>query len=197
LGGLFSLAANRFSPRGLSLSRDYFPATKPAPSEAHRTSASATATAAATVGVGAPEAESAVDRLRRHGLKSHDDADAKGLFDDPRYGQELIVFVDARDEKAYHAGHVPGAYAFDRYRPEARLPEVVRACQSAEVVVVYCNGGDCEDSEYAAIALRDAGVPGERIGVFLGGIVAWKAKGWPIEVGDRGSGVAEAAKVEP
>jgi rhodanese-related sulfurtransferase len=54
--------------------------------------------------------------------------------------------------------------------------------------VVYCNGGECEDSEFAAIMLRDAGVPREMLFVFAGGIVEWKAAGLPVETGPRGSG---------
>ncbi len=199
VGGLLALAANGVSPRGLSLTRDYFPALggsapAPAPAPAPGALADATPAAGGVDGV-APAvskvggAEAAAARLRANGLVSVGDDEVRALFDDPRYTQELVVFVDARDDRRYRAGHIPGAYRFDRFRPEETLAEVVLAGQSAERMVIYCNGGECEDSEYAAIALRDAGVPADRIAVYLGGIVAWQGRGWPVESGDRGSGV--------
>ena len=42
-------------------------------------------------------------------------------------------------------------------------------CQAAEQVVVYCTGGECEDSDTAAILLRDAGVPTAKLFVYGGG----------------------------
>ena len=44
------------------------------------------------------------------------------------------------------------------------------------------------DSEFAAILLRDAGVPAESLSVFPGGITEWKASDLPVEVGARDSG---------
>lgn len=197
VGGLLALAANGVSPRGLSLTRDYFPSLGgPASASASAPVVSADATPAvgrvdgvAPAGSMVGGAEAAVARLQGNGLVSVGDDEVRALFDDPRYAQELVVFVDARDDRRYRAGHIPGAYRFDRFRPEETLAEVVLAGQSAERMVIYCNGGECEDSEYAAIALRDAGVPADRIAVYLGGIVAWQGRGWPVESGDRGSGV--------
>ena len=61
-------------------------------------------------------------------------------------------------------------------------------CQAAEKVVVYCTGGNCEDSEFAAIFLRDAGVPREKLLVYGQGITEWIALNLPIESGARNSG---------
>ena len=80
------------------------------------------------------------------------------LYHDPRYEQDLVVFVDARNDDHYQAGHVPGAHLFDYYRPANYLSNVLQACQIAQEIVVYCNGGDCEDSELAATMLRDLGI---------------------------------------
>lgn len=132
-------------------------------------------------------------RLREAGLRVVDDAEVVRLFQDPRRTQELIVFVDARDERHFREGHIPGAHPFDRYRPEEYLPNLLPVCQTAEEIVVYCTGGDCEDSEFAALALRDAGVPVERLAVYVGGIAAWQTLGQPVETGDRGSGVTSSS----
>ena len=53
----------------------------------------------------------------------------------------------------------------------------------------YCNGGDCDDSEHAAIMLRDSiGIPKEKVFVYGGGITEWATNGLPIELGPRNSG---------
>ena len=67
------------------------------------------------------------------------------------------------------------------------MPTVLPMCLSAQKVVVYCNGGACEDSELAAVMLRDAGIPAGNILVYSGGISEW-TNGLPFEIGARGSG---------
>jgi len=56
-------------------------------------------------------------------------------------------------------------------------------------VVVYCNGGSCEDSRYAAAQLVEAGIDRSRIRVFTAGFQEWSARQWPVERGPRGSGL--------
>ena len=68
------------------------------------------------------------------------------------------------------------------------MPTVLPVCLAAQKVVVYCTGGACEDSEFAALMLRDAGVPRENVYVYVGGITEWIANGLPVETGARGSG---------
>jgi rhodanese-related sulfurtransferase len=184
LGSVLALVANALSPRGLSLTRDYFPSTtRPAAGGGEHAQAGAES-AAATGAAGAVD-----QKLREHGLGAVSDERMHALFTDVRYAQELVVFVDAREARRFQEGHIPGAYLFDRYRQDEFLPMVLPACQNAETVVVYCNGGDCEDSHFAALALRDAGVPVERLGVYSGGITSWQKRGYPVESGERGSGV--------
>lgn len=192
IGGLgvgFALLANHGSPNGLDLTRNYFPPASPA----------ATVGAAASDGSG-ELAEGRPDsnggragggleaRLRQRGLESVERGQMQEWFEDPRYLSEGIVFIDARREGAYQAGHIPGSYLFDHYRPDPYLPEVLPACQFAEIVVVYCSGGECEDSVFAAELLRGMGVPGERLRVYPGGIDDWSAHGLPVETGPRHSG---------
>lgn len=198
LGAALGLAANYLSPRGLSLSRNYFPqATRPAPATAALPSPDLRSLGESNVAVAANPAaapgpresvSTAHARLAEKGLAPIETREALRLFRDPEYDQELIIFVDARDDRHYQQGHVPGAYQFDRYRPERYLPEVMPACLNAKQVVVYCAGGDCEDSEFAALALRDAGVPAERLLVYAAGFNAWVADKLPVETGDRRSG---------
>ena len=96
--------------------------------------------------------------------------------------------LDARSKNEYQAGHIPGAYHLDYYHPDRYLPAVLPVCQNASRSVVYCSGGDCEDSELTALMLRDGGVPNEKLFVYSGGMTEWDEKKEPIETGERNSG---------
>jgi len=100
-------------------------------------------------------------------------------------GRELI---NARDEQHYREGHIPGACEFDPYHPEKYFATVLPVCQAAEQIVLYCNGGDCDDSESAAITLRDVGIANQKLFVYTGGITEWTTNGLPVEIGGRNSG---------
>jgi rhodanese-related sulfurtransferase len=185
LGLAFALAANALSPRGLRLARNYFPgAVSPAPLAGTTVNPAVTGTNLQP-GQGT---EAVLQRLRQRGLQATSSNEVVALFRDARYEQGLVVFVDARDDAHYQAGHIPGAWQFNHYRPENYLPAVLPACLNAQQVVVYCTGGACEDSEFAAVMLRDAGVPGGNLSVYTGGINEWLAAGLPVETGARGSG---------
>lgn len=173
----FAFAANQLSPRGLNLARDYFPGPASHPAPSHEASS--------------PLAESD-RRIKEKGLQPIDRAQAERLFRDPRCQQGLVVFVDARGEAPYAQAHIPGAYPLDRYHPEKDLAADLLPCQNADLVVVYCGGGDCEEAEYTALLLRDAGVPAQKLFVYGGGFDDWSAGHLPLEQGERNSGLAPA-----
>lgn len=188
LGGLLSLAANAVSPRGLKLTTDYFPGAKAAPAVAPKPPVDATAPAPAD------PAEAAVARLRAQGFQPASHPDVVALWQSQDFATQKVIFVDARNDQHYQAGHVPGAMQFDHYRPELHIAAVLPACLLAERIVVYCTGGDCEDSEFATRTLTQAGVPAERLLIYPGGITEWQARGQPMETGPRGSGILLPAK---
>ncbi len=192
--GGFALAvgANALSPRGLSLSRNYFPVV-PSSGGAGETGPGR-ANAETGGGADASPASRTIQRLRKRDLQVVTGSEAAELFRDPRFQQGLIVFIDARDEDHFAKGHIPGARLFHYYRAEQYLPALLPACLAAQKVVVYCNGGDCEDSEFAALILRDTGVPRENLFVYPGGVSEWSATGMPVETGARGSGEFVRAK---
>src|SRR5947207_8581976 len=173
VGLAFALAANALSPRGLRLSRNYFPgdtvASRP---QSATNSGSNVATARPGDPLGA-----ALLRLEQRGLQIIRSNEVVELVHDPRFEQGLVLLIDARDDAHYQAGHIPGAWQLDHYRAEQFMPAILPACLSAQKVVVYCNGGACEDSEFTAIMLRDAGVPRENLFVYAGGITEWKTTG--------------------
>jgi len=184
LGLFLALAANALSARGLRLSRNYFPGGEKPGTVTPATNSAATGSNAAPV----DPLEAVKLRLQRNGLKMVRSNEVAELFRDPRYDAGLVLFVDARDDQHYAAGHIPGAWQFHHYRPENYLPEVLPACLPAQQIVVYCGGGDCEDSEFAAIALREASVPGDKLLVYAGGFTEWTNHGHSVEIGTRRSG---------
>jgi len=175
IGAMAAFLANQLSPRGLKLSRNYFPGgTAPLTAQPAR----------AQNGTNSPLAA----RLQANGLRLAARARAEQLFQDPRRQHNLVLFVDARDEDDYQQGHIPGAYEFSPYHPEKYLAEVLPLCQFAEQIVVYCTGGDCEASETAALYLKDAGIPADKIWVYGGGITEWTNASFSVERGVRNSG---------
>ncbi|MGA9780273.1 MAG: rhodanese-like domain-containing protein [Limisphaerales bacterium] len=187
VGAIFAFAANRISPRGLSLARNYFPT---GTNDAMRAGANANPpeTAPGTNSTILSSPPSLAAQKRPQALQVVDKLRAMELFHNSHLKAGAIVFVDARDEEHYLAGHVPGAYEFDPYHPEKYFPVVLPACQAAEQIVVYCNGGDCDDSKTAALLLRDVGIANRKIFIYGGGITEWTSNHQPVEVGTRNSG---------
>jgi rhodanese-related sulfurtransferase len=181
IGAAFAFGANLVSPRGLALTRNYFPAGISRPVPAARDVANTNPP------VSSPAQLLAI-RLKEQGLQWVDGRQAAQLFHDPRFQQGSIAFIDARDEQHYREGHIPGACEFDPYYPEKNFATVLPVCQAAEQIVVYCNGGDCDDSESAASALRDVGIANQKLFIYTGGITEWTTNGLPVEIGGRNSG---------
>jgi rhodanese-related sulfurtransferase len=187
IGAAFAFGANLVSPRGLALTRNYFPAGVSRPVPAAPGVGSPRDVASTNLPASSP-AELLAVRLKEQGLQSVDGRQAEQLFHDPRFQQGGVAFIDARDEQHYREGHIPGACEFDPYYPEKYFPTVLPVCQAAEQIVVYCNGGDCDDSESAAILLRDVGIANRKLFVYTGGIPEWITNGLPVEIGGRNSG---------
>ena len=177
-GAVFAFAANQISPRGLVLTRNYFPA-----KNSHTTAAVTN-----TPPTALSPAELLAAQIKENGLQLVDGGQAAKLFRDPRFKQNGIVFIDARDESHYREGHIPGAYEFDPYHPDKYLAIILPICRAAEQIVVYCNGGDCDDSQTAAILLRNVGIANQKLFIYGGGITEWTSNSLPVETGARNSG---------
>jgi len=94
-----------------------------------------------------------------------------------------IVFVDARRKDDFEEGRIAGAYNVDNYNVDRDLPAVRPFLDMAEKVVVYCGGGDCEDSIFLATELEFRGIARDRLLLFEGGMAAWTRAGLPSETG--------------
>lgn len=224
VGLVFALAANDVSPRGLSLTRNYFPVSlhpvvhgpvpapaapanavpeqmagtnpgvftsnQPSPTVPATPTNPAVATTPAPVspaptnGTAAPIAAppgSVVAEIQSAGFQVATSNLVMAWFGDPGRPAGKIVFVDARNEEEFGKGHIPGAHLFDPYHPDKYFAAVMPPCQTAETVVVYCHGGDCDDSLTAASLLRDVGIPAGKIYVYAGGMAEWEAGRYPLE----------------
>ncbi|MBC8346672.1 MAG: rhodanese-like domain-containing protein [Candidatus Marinimicrobia bacterium] len=96
---------------------------------------------------------------------------AKNLFDDG------TLFVDARDDAYYTAGHIQGALK------TAFLMELIFTIEAIQdknaPLVVYCGDPGCGDSEDLAYNLQDSGF--NKLYVFKGGWLEWSKAGYPSE----------------
>lgn len=191
-GLLVALAANQVSRRGLVLTYDYFPPppplTNPPVPLTNAPAAATTVLASNRATVGSTATNTLAERLQARGLGLIESNQVFQLFEDSRRAPDVILFVDARDDHLYQEGHIPGAWQLDRYYPQNYLPALLPVCKTAASIVVYCTGGDCEDSEFAAELLRQAGLPPGSLLVYAGGFEEWSAQGRPIETGARNSG---------
>jgi rhodanese-related sulfurtransferase len=168
-----ALFANWLSPRGLPLNRDYF-------KDARRSTENPSTAVLERLSTQAGDTKRLPEITGEEALR---------LFQDPRRGQGRVLFVDARKEAVFLLGHIPEAYPLDRFYPDPDLPAIVLAGSGAEQVVVYCAGGTCEDSHYAALLLIEAGMDPTRIQVYAGGFTEWTSHSWPVERGTRASGL--------
>jgi rhodanese-related sulfurtransferase len=95
------------------------------------------------------------------------------------------VFIDARRTALWAEGHIRGAKVISVW--EDGLAEKVEQLSmfSKDLklpVVVYCSGGDCQDSHLLAQKLWVAGFRNLRI--YTGGYPDWEARRGPVTKGD-------------
>jgi rhodanese-related sulfurtransferase len=97
-----------------------------------------------------------------------------------------VLFLDARRSSVYRDGHIPGARSIAVW--EADADEKVKALyaegrnQSAPIVV-YCSGGDCEDSHMLGEKLYFVGF--DNVLVYKDGFPDWQKRGLPVHKGDQ------------
>ncbi len=157
------LAFNAWRTAGLVLTRDYFPVLT-----------------APRGGLAGPEAGGLADasilsdgQLLQHGFQVMSLSEALDYYS---LGESSIVFIDARDDAHYQKCHIPSAIQFDYYHPDDYIDNVRDFAADAEIVIIYCNGGECEDSILAARYLTEEiedPLLFEIVYVFEGGIQAW------------------------
>jgi rhodanese-related sulfurtransferase len=109
--------------------------------------------------------------------------DAEALF------RQGTLFLDARRTSVYTDGHIPGARSFPVW--ESDIADRVKAFfeegggdrdQNAPIVI-YCSGGDCEDSHMLAEKLYMVGF--NNLLVYKDGFPGWQKRGLPAVKGGK------------
>ena len=118
-----------------------------------------------------------------HGFRTVAFTDVVAILDDPNTAAGVNLIVDARNDDSYEEGHIPGAVQADHYLIEKYIDNVMLYAEFAEKVVVYCNGGDCEDSGLVCNDLMDAGVAWDKLYLYEGGWKEWTANDMPVVAG--------------
>ena len=95
---------------------------------------------------------------------------------------EKAIFLDARRTDVYQAGHIKGARSMPVW--EADIDDRVReffneVTDQQQPIVIYCSGGNCEDSHMLAEKLWGAGF--ENLLVYKDGFPAWQKMSGAVE----------------
>ena len=101
--------------------------------------------------------------------------------------QQKAVFLDARRTAVYEAGHIAGARLMPIW--ESDIDERIKTLfyelpNQQQPIVVYCSGGNCEDSHMLADKLWGVGY--ENVLVYKDGYPDWTGKGRPTAKGPAG-----------
>lgn len=91
------------------------------------------------------------------------------------------LILDARPKVFYRFGHIPSALSLPRDDFERQYQVLYSHLQSHHdsLLVVYCSGMGCQDSQMVADALKKLAYP--HVSLFRGGWSAWEAAGLPEE----------------
>ncbi len=95
------------------------------------------------------------------------------------YDADKTLFVDARSETDYQAGHVEKAVSLSLQDFDAHIEDFINRYPPEQPIVIYCSGRTCEDSHHLAQLLLDMGY--ESVHIMIDGFQAWKEKGFPVE----------------
>ena len=100
------------------------------------------------------------------------------------FARKNVLFLDARRSSVYRDGHIAGARPYSVW--EADVDDKVKALfaegldQSAPIVV-YCSGGECEDSHMLAEKLYRVGF--DNVLVYKDGFPDWQKRGLAVTGG--------------
>lgn len=109
-------------------------------------------------------------RMKEEGVKEPAVIDMAAAESAWRAGS--AVFIDARESDFFEEGHIPGAVNLSISAIKNTVPAGVFL---GRPLIVYCSGGDCEDSGVVARALLKMGC--RDVAVFAGGWEEWSAAG--------------------
>jgi rhodanese-related sulfurtransferase len=91
------------------------------------------------------------------------------------------VFVDARVERAFQAGHIADALSVPFGERDDALRDLRRRVPRGDPVVVYCTGPGCQAGARLAEWMAERGW--RNVNLFDAGYPVWQAAGQPVETG--------------
>jgi len=130
-----------------------------------------------------PASDAANSSHPKHNFQTITFEEVLEAFNDGSTIDGTCLFVDARDDHLYKEGHIPGALQCDHWRLDEYIEAVLDAAEMAEKIIVYCNGGDCEDSIYMCQDLKAFDISSKRLFLYEGGWNEWEANGQPVATG--------------
>ena len=89
-----------------------------------------------------------------------------------------VVWLDARHEPEFRAGHIPGALLLNEYDWEnlliAAFPAITEAAEGTPVII-YCDGQQCAASRAVREKLQQTPLGDRELLILRGGWPAWQA----------------------
>jgi rhodanese-related sulfurtransferase len=95
------------------------------------------------------------------------------------------LFLDARRSSVYAEGHIPGARSFPVWESDidARVKALFEeGLDQSAPVVIYCSGGNCEDSHMLAQKLYMVGF--DNVLIYRDGFPDWQKRRHPVATGE-------------
>lgn len=185
IGGLsvgIAIAANAIRVSGsIKVGKVYFPPRTSTTTQAQSGHDSSPLNQGAPGSVQQPDEEAHIE----HEFQEITTSEVAQLLEDPNTALGLNLLFDARNDEAFNVGHIPGAIQVFPYEMERFIDEVLlEQIAVADKVVVYCNGGACEDSIYLCRHLvAEFGVIPEQLYLYAAGWEDWTKQGHPAEAG--------------
>ena len=147
------------------------------PFEERRPGPATKATTKSTAPTAASEAKDSSDLLKRFPVHNKPFVEVSGDDVAWLFARGVLV-LDARRMKVFEEGHIAGARSFPVWESDidARVTALVGEGRDGSVpVVLYCSGGDCEDSHMLAQKLFGAGF--NNLLVYRDGWPDWQKRG--------------------
>jgi len=90
-----------------------------------------------------------------------------------------VALIDARTIENFAMGHIPGAVSLPISRFDEFFPNRLERLRSARMLVVYCSGRTCSDSQELAWRLFQKGF--KSLFLYKGGMEDWLEKGNAVQ----------------
>jgi len=88
-----------------------------------------------------------------------------------------VLWIDARPQEQFDAGHVPGALLLNEQKFDEQLFALLDTLQTNQKpIILYCGAAKCDASRQVLLRLKQT-LPVENAFVLKGGWTAWQAAG--------------------